>query len=186
MSRKGRLFVISAPSGGGKGTIIKKLLELRPELVYSVSATTRLKRDGEIDGISYFFITRKQFTDMVNHGEFLEYAEYVGEYYGTPKSPVYSNLVKGKDVILEIEIQGAKQVMAAEPEAISVFIIPPDMDELERRLRNRGTDTEEKLAARLERARKELSEKDCYLHVVLNDEVDLAAERILSIIDNSV
>ena len=182
---KGRLIVLSAPSGAGKDTVINALLKLRPELYLSVSATTRAPREGEEDGVSYFFISREAFDEMIKKGEFLEYAEYVGEYYGTPVKPIYKHIGDGKDVIIEIEVQGAKQVMQLELDALTIFIVPPSMEELERRLRGRGTDTEEMLIARLERARMELKEKDCYAHVVVNDDVTRTAGEILSIIDNS-
>jgi len=181
-SKKGRLFIISAPSGTGKSTVINHLLGLRGNLVLSVSATTRPPREGETEGISYYFVTHDEFSAMIERGEFLEYAEYIGEYYGTPKQPIFECLGKGMDVLLEIEIQGAMQVMEKEPEAVSIFIVPPDMDELERRLRGRGTDSEEKLAARLERACRELEEKDSYSYVIVNDEISRAAEEILAII----
>ena len=182
-SKTGRLFVISAPSGAGKGTVIKQLQKLKPEIVLSVSATTRAPRPGEKDGISYFFVTRERFREMINQGELLEYAQYVGEFYGTPKNMIDSCIRQGNDVLLEIEVQGARQIMELRPEAVTIFIIPPDMDELERRLRNRKTDSEEKLAARLERARVELDEKHNYDYIIINDQVLRAAEEILSIID---
>ena len=182
-SKKGRLFIISAPSGAGKGTVIQRLLELRPELKLSVSATTRAPRAGEKDGVSYFFVTREKFIDMIARGEFLEHAEYVGEYYGTPKKPIYELIDAGKDVIIEIEVWGARQVMAIDPGAVSIFIMPPDMDELERRLRERGTDIEQKLAVRLECARTEIEHQGEYAHVVINDEVDRVAKEVLAIID---
>lgn len=184
-SGKGKLFIISAPSGTGKSTVISCLLEHRKELVLSVSATTRPPRTGEEDGISYYFITREMFNQMIERDEFLEFATYVGEFYGTPKIPVYKHIESGTDVILEIEIQGAKQVMAKEPEAVSIFIVPPDMDELERRLRGRATDSEEKLTARLQRARQELEEKGYYDHIVVNDDLTRATEEIISIIDRN-
>ena len=178
----GRLFVISAPSGAGKGAVIARLLELRPELVLSGSATTRAPRAGELDGVSYFFITKKKFREMVRRGDFLEYAEYVGEFYGTPAEPIKKYISDGKDVILEIEVQGARQVMDMKPEAVTIFIIPPDMIELERRLRGRGTESEEKLVARLDRARLELEEKTRYAHVVVNDDITRAAMELSEII----
>ena len=184
MMDKGGLFVISAPSGAGKGTVIRRLIELRPELVFSVSATTRQPRAGEKDGVSYYFVSKESFKEMIENGEFLEYAEYVNEFYGTPKKPIYDCIENGKDVLLEIEVQGARQVMDQMPQAVTVFIVPPDMEEQERRLRGRKTESEDKLASRLQRARLELEEKGFYMHVVVNDEVSRAAEEILSIIDN--
>jgi len=181
---KGRLIIISAPSGAGKGTVIGRLMELRPDLVFSVSATTRAPRAGEQDGVSYYFVTRERFLEMISLGEFLEYAEYVGEFYGTPKKPIYECVDAGKYVLLDIEVQGARQVKELVPDALTVFIIPPDMEELEKRLRGRGTDSEEKLAARLERARVELEEKSHYDHIVVNDIITRAAEEILLIIES--
>jgi len=182
--KKGRLFIISAPSGAGKGTVIAELIKLNPELRYSISATTRSPRKGEVDGVSYHFISKERFKDLIAKDAFLEHAEYVGEYYGTPKSPIEDCIEYGIDVILEIEVQGARQVMDANPEAVSIFIVPPGMQELEARLRGRKTESEEKLAARLEQAKLEMEEKIHYNHVVVNDEVLRAANEILSIIDN--
>lgn len=180
---EGRLVVISAPSGAGKSTVITRLLELRPELVLSISVTTRPRRRGEIDGESYFFVTRNQFNEMIKHGEFFEYAEYVGEYYGTPKKQILDCIKSGRDVLLEIEVQGARQIMEATTNAITIFLDTPSFGELERRLRSRGTDSEQKLAARLERARIEILSKSEYAHIVVNDDINRAAAEILSIID---
>lgn len=182
-SSKGKLIVISAPSGTGKGSVIARMLEACPALVMSVSATTRQPRGGETDGVSYHFVSADRFRDMINNGEFLEYAEYVGDYYGTPKKPVFDCIESGRDILLEIEVRGAGQVMAAVPDAISIFIVPPDMDELERRLRGRGTDTEDKLEARLIKAKAEMERKDDYMHIVVNDDIARAADEILSIIE---
>ena len=184
MNKDGRLIVISAPSGGGKGTVIKRLLELAPFLCYSVSATTRTPRKGEINGESYHFLTREKFIEMIDNNEFLEHAKYVDEYYGTPKQFILDTVNNGDDVILEIEVQGAKQVMDIMPDALTIFIIPPSLEELERRLRGRGTDSEDKLIARLNTAKQELKEKDHYDHIVVNDDVDRAAKEILSLIKN--
>jgi len=181
--KKGRLFIISAPSGAGKGTVIKKLLELRPELRYSISVTTRQPRDGEEHGVSYYFVTHERFEELIKAEAFLEYANFVGEYYGTPRSLIDDCIYYGKDVLLEIEVLGAKQVMSKAPDAATIFIVPPDMKELERRLRARGTETEEKLKARLERAHQEIEEKVHYKYVVVNDDVSRAAEEILDIIE---
>ena len=182
--RKGNLFVISAPSGAGKGTVISKVLQLRPEIVLSVSATTRAPRSGESNGTSYHFVTRDEFAGMISNGDFLEYAEYVGEFYGTPKKPIERYIEDGKDVLLEIEVQGAKQIMEKMPEAVTIFIIPPDIKELERRLKGRGTDVGDKLKARLDIALTELKEKENYDHIVVNDDILIAAKDVLSIIDN--
>jgi len=179
---KGVLVIISAPSGTGKGTVIDELLRRRPDFVFSVSATTRAPRPGEVDGVEYCFVTHDRFREMITADMFLEYAEYVGNYYGTPAGPVDECLRSGKTVILDVEVIGAKQVMSKKPEAVTIFIVPPDMTELESRLRGRGTDTEEKLGERLERARHELLEKGHYKHVVVNDNVSRAAGEILDII----
>jgi len=182
---KGRIFIISAPSGSGKGTVIDHLLKLRPGLVFSVSATTRAARPGEVDGVSYYFVTRDRFMQMIRDDEFLEYCRYVGEYYGTPEAPILENVGSGRDVLLDVEVQGAKQIRDKLPEAVAIFIVPPDMEELERRLRGRGTDSEEKLEARLKRARLELEMQGFYDHIVVNDHVERVAEEILSIIENA-
>ena len=183
--KKGRLFIISAPSGAGKGTVIKRLLALRPELVYSVSVTTRLPREGEVEGVSYYFVTRERFNEMIDRRDFLEYAEYVGELYGTPKKPIFDCIEHGIDILLEIEVQGARQVMELDRKAVTIFIIPPSKEELERRLRGRMTESEEKLAARLQRACQEFEERIHYNHIVINDDVSRAAEEILTIIDDA-
>jgi len=180
---KGKLVVISAPSGTGKGTVISELLKLRPEFVFSVSATTRKPRPGEVNGDAYHFISPECFREMIANDEFLEHAQYVGEYYGTPYKPIKERINDGITVILDIEVQGAKQVMSKEIDAVTIFIMAPSMEELESRLRGRGTDSEEKLLARLERARKELDEKDRYNHVVVNDNASRAAKEILEIIE---
>jgi len=182
-NKKGKLVVISAPSGTGKGTVINELLKLNPDFEFSVSATTRKPRPGETDGVEYKFLTHECFKKMIENNEFLEHANYVGEFYGTPIEPIKKNIDEGTTVILDIEVQGAKQVMSKDIDAITIFIIAPDMEELERRLRGRGTDSDEKIASRLERAKQELEEKHHYDHVVVNDNASRAAEEILSLIN---
>lgn len=175
------LAVISGPSGVGKGTVIKRMFEMCPALCESVSCTTRPPREGEQDGREYFFITHARFEEMIQRGELLEYSSHFGNYYGTPRAFVEQKL-KTCDVILEIEVDGALQVKAAHPSAVLIMILPPSMEELERRLKLRGTESDEKIAQRLARAGYELSKKDKYDYCVVNDDVDRAAERILNII----
>lgn len=179
---KGVLLVISAPSGAGKGTIIKRLMDDDRSLKLSVSATTRAPRPGEIDGEDYFFLSREEFDDLVKNGEMLEHAEYVGNCYGTPKGPVESWLEDGQDVILEIDVQGGQQVKKIMPECVSIFILPPSMKELENRLRGRSTEMDAVVDARLRAAREEVRHAEEYDYVVINDTVDKAVEDIKTII----
>jgi guanylate kinase len=179
----GRLFIISAPSGTGKSTVIQKIMELRSDLSFSVSATTRPPRPGETEGVAYRFLSRSEFERMIAQNDFLEYAEFVGDFYGTPKQPVLDHVCKGEDVILDIDVQGCKQIKKAMPEAVSIFLIPPSMEELERRLRTRGTDSEDKVKYRLQRAKAEMLERNIYDFNVVNDIVDQAAHEIIKIID---
>lgn len=182
-NNKGMLIVLSGPSGCGKGTIIQSLLSAREDTVLSISMTTRAPRNGEQDGVHYFFRTREQFEQVIAEDGFLEYAEYNGNYYGTPKAPIMRWLNEGKNVILEIEVQGAERVMAQESDIVTVFVTPPSMQELERRLRERGTETEEKIMARIQTARYELSRAFLYQYVVLNDVLDTAVSRMNTIMD---
>jgi len=182
--KKGRLVVISAPSGTGKGTVINELLKLRPDFAFSVSATTRKPRPKETNGVEYLFLSHDEFKEMIENDEFLEHAQYVGEYYGTPAGAIKDSIDSGTTIILDIEVQGAKQVMSKKIDALTIFIVAPSMEELESRLRGRGTDSEEKLVKRLEQAQQELGEKSRYDHVVVNDSAKRAAEEILSIIEN--
>ena len=174
---KGKLIVLSGPSGAGKSTVIAELLARRDDISFSVSATTRQPRPGEEEGVNYYFKSLEEFEDMIRTGEFLEHARYAGNFYGTPRRPIEELLAAGRNVILEIEVQGAFQVRNAMPEAPLVFLCPPSMDELERRLRGRGTDSEEKILIRLETAKGELKLAREYDYIVINDiAADAAAE----------
>lgn len=182
MNKRGKLFVISGPSGAGKSTVVFKAMEGREDYCFSTSVTTRKPRPGEVDGREYFFIDRDRFSEMVLRDELLEYAEYVSNSYGTPRAYVEEQLDAGFDVILDIEIQGARQVHEKMPEAVMIFIAPPTLEELERRLVNRGTDTAEAIRGRLARARQEYSEADFYSYIIVNDDADTAAAELASII----
>lgn len=182
-AEKGLLIVFSGPSGCGKGTLVSEILKRRDDTVLSVSVTTRAPREGEIDGVHYYFITNEQFERMIAEDALLEYARYSGNYYGTPRAAVENQLRAGRNVILEIEVQGAMQVMSNCDEYVSVFLTVPSMEELERRLRGRGTEEESRIQARLNAAAFELSHIDRYQYTILNDEVDAAAERFNTIIE---
>ncbi len=179
---KGNLFIVTGPSGAGKGTVLGRLLPTMEQLQYSVSATTRAPREGEEDGVNYYFLNRNDFLNMVDRGEFLEYAEYVGNFYGTPAGPVDECLEKGVDVILEIEVQGALTVKNKRPDAKLVFIIPPTFADLELRLRSRGSESDEVIAKRLEKAKEEYSMANHYDYIVCNGEVEQAVDELRSII----
>lgn len=179
---KGLLIVLSGPSGVGKGTVCSALRPRMPELVYSVSATTRNPRAGEVDGVNYFFKTKDEFARMIAEDRLLEHAEYVGNCYGTPRDFVEQTLAGGRDVILEIEVQGALQVKEKFPEGIFVFLLPPSMDELKDRIRGRGTENSDIIDHRMSVAEDEISLMRHYDYAVVNDEIDLACRRIESII----
>lgn len=179
---QGLLIVLSGPSGVGKGTVCNRLRCLTPELVYSVSATTRLPREGEVDGVNYFFKTREQFQAMIEAGELLEWAEYVGNFYGTPKSFVQRTIDGGKDIILEIDVQGAMKVKERFPEALLIFLLPPSLEELRNRIVGRGTETEAAIQSRMAAAIEELKLMKHYDYAVVNDKLDSACSRIQSII----
>lgn len=179
---KGKLVVISGASGVGKGTVLNRMMQMRQDLQFSVSATTRDMRPGEVDGVHYYFITKERFEAMIARGEFLEYDAHHANYYGTPRVQAEQKQEKGH-VLLDIEPMGAKQVKAAKPDAVLVFIKPPSMEELERRLRGRGDTPEDQIAIRMERAKWEMEQAAWYDYVVVNDDVQRCAEEILSIID---
>lgn len=182
MRDKGLLLVISGFSGAGKGTVVKRILELHNEYALSISVTSRLPREGEMDGREYFFKTREEFEAMIAAGELLEHAQYVGNYYGTPLKYVRQKLDEGTNVILEIEIQGALNIKSQFPDAVLMFITPPSASVLESRLRGRGTEDEATIQARLSRAGEESQGLESYDYLVINDEVDSCVERILNIV----
>ena len=184
MSERGLLIVFSGPSGVGKGTVRQEIFSKSDhKFEYSVSMTTRAQRPGEVDGKDYFFRSREEFEELIRNGQMLEYAEYVGNYYGTPLAYVNETLDKGIDVFLEIEVQGALQVKKKVPDAVFIFLTPPDLNELEERLVGRGTDPEEVIAQRIERAREEIALMSEYDYAIVNDEVPLAAERVKRVIE---
>ena len=179
----GVLIIVSAPSGCGKSTVVHGLMEKRENLRFSVSATTRKPREGEMDGVDYFFVSREEFERMIAEDAFLEHAEYVGNCYGTPRAPVEQRLKEGFDVYLDIDVQGAMQVKAIRPETLMIFLMPPSMEELERRLVSRGTNTPEEIRDRLAAAERECALRDRFDHVVVNDVVERAVDEISDLID---
>lgn len=179
---KGKLIIISGPSGAGKGTVLAEVFQKNPNLIYSVSATTRQPRPGEQDGVEYFFISKAAFEEKIQNGEMLEYATYCENYYGTPADFIEHQRRQGKDVVLEIEPCGAMQVMSKCPDALSIFILPPSLEELERRLSSRGTESPEVVAARISKAKDEIDKAGQYDFQIVNDDVKTAALKIDQII----
>jgi guanylate kinase len=181
-----KVFVITGPSGVGKGTLIKKLLERVPNLALSVSATTRAPREGEKDGTDYHFLTEDQFQERIAAKDFLEYASYSGNHYGTLNSELDRCLAKGRSVVLEIEVQGAQQVRAARPDSVQIFIAPPDASVLRERLKGRGTDPPDAIDRRLKTAEQELAAQDDFDHRIVNDDLDHAAAELESIVRDQI
>jgi len=179
---KGILFVISGPSGAGKGTILERVLKNRQNIEFSVSATTRSPRPGEVEGVHYFFITREEFRNRIESSKFLEWAHVHDEYYGTLKEWVQSRLDEGHDVVLDIDVQGALQIMKNAVDEVFIFIAAPSIDELHLRLVKRGTESEEKIMRRLEVARRELEHVSKYQYLIVNDDLSLACEQLNAII----
>ena len=178
MSTSGKLTLITGPSGVGKGTLVNQLLERHPQIWLSVSATTRSPRQGEQNGINYFFHSRAGFEALVEQGGFLEWAEFAGNCYGTPRGPVEQQMAAGRPVLLEIELEGARQVRRSFPNGFQIFLAPPSFEELERRIRGRGTDSEEAIQRRLTRAREELEAQQEFDAVVINDDLESALNQV--------
>lgn len=183
LNERGLLVVISGPSGVGKGTVRKALFHMpKHNLTYSVSMTTRKKRPQEVDGVDYYFVSKDEFEKKIAEGKFLEYAEFVGNYYGTPLDKVNEQLDKGNEVVLEIEVDGAQQVKSKVPDCVMIFIVPPGKQALYDRLRQRGTESEEVIQERIAKANREFQKAYLYDYIVVNDEVNNAADRIMAII----
>lgn len=182
MNKKGTLVLFSGPSGVGKDTVLEVVLNKNKDLQKSISLTTREIRENEIDGKDYYFITQDAFDDMIKNNEVLEFAQYGKNFYGTPKAPIDKWLDEGKTIILKIEVQGAKKIKELYPDAVGIFIMPPSMDELEKRLRFRGTESEEDIKRRLDIAKSEIEKSVDYDYLVVNDEIDLASDNVLDIV----
>lgn len=179
---KGSLFIVSGPSGAGKSSVLDIVFSKTENVYFSVSATTRSKRPGEIDGTHYHFVTKDKFQDMIENGELLEYAQFVGNMYGTPREPIVEMTKSGKNVFMDIELQGVKQIKEKMPEAVSIFLIPPDLQELEQRLVGRGTDAYDTIRRRIEAAISDCSEAHIFDYIVINSQIEEAASEILAII----
>lgn len=187
--QKGKLIILSGPSGVGKGSIRNVITKNKKiDLVYSISMTTRKPRGSEVDGVDYFFVDEKTFLDAIENDQLLEYANFVGNYYGTPRSEVQRLREEGRNVLIEIEVSGAQQVIEKikDKDVITIFLLPPNMEELERRIRGRKTETEEKIQSRLKRAREEMAYQHLYDHVVINSDLEKASQDIENIIINHI
>lgn len=178
---KGRVFIISGPSGSGKDTVLKKIFENCPEIAFSISSVTRPMRSGEVEGEKYNFVTRERFEQMISEDTLLEYNEFVGNYYGTPKIPVENCVNSGKDIIIEVDVNGAEQIRKKIPDAVGIFIMPPSLEILKERLQGRGTDCVDVISKRLNSALGEISRATEYNYVVVNDCLDDAVNSVLRI-----
>jgi guanylate kinase len=185
VKRKGKLIIVSGPSGVGKSTLIEETMKMRDDLCFSTSVTTRSPRPGEVDGEDYFFITPSRFAEMAENNELVEHATYVGNSYGTPRAYVEEKQADGWNGVLDIEVQGAAQVKEKEPDAVSVFVVSPSLEELEKRLTGRGTESPEKIRERLERAREEYKQAHKYQYIIVNGDLHAAAEELSAIITAS-
>lgn len=174
----GRLIVLTGPSGVGKGTLLQRLLQQHPEIYLSISVTTRSPRKDEINAEDYYFVSRNDFEQMIANSELLEWAEFAGNYYGTPREPVQKQISQGKNVLLEIELQGARQIRQTFPKALRIFILPPSLEELEQRLRSRGQDSEDAIARRLRRAAEEVEAAGEFDFQIINDHIDVAFQKL--------
>ncbi len=180
--KRGDLIIISGTTCAGKGTVIKKLLENHNDIVLSVSYTSRKKREHEVDGVDYYFVTREEFEEKIKNGDFLEYNEYAINYYGTPRKEVVEQLDKGKDVVLEIEVNGAKKIKEKYPETVLIFIMAPSMEEVKRRIKMRGAENNEQILARFKTAYNEINQVNNYNYVVVNDDLEEAVHKVESIL----
>ena len=182
LNRKGLLLVVSGPSGAGKGTICKALLNKNDQIKLSVSATTRKPRNGEVHGVNYFFIEKEEFAKMIENGEFLEYAQIYDNFYGTPKAAIIECLEKGQDVILEIEMQGARQIKEVYPEGVFIFVLPPSLEELKSRIVGRGTETQEEIEKRFSCAFEEINQIVNYDYFIVNEDIEKSVSDVEDII----
>lgn len=182
---KGGVFIVAGPSGSGKDTLFKELFKRKPEIKFSISSITRPMRVGEVEGEKYNFITREKFLSMLENDELLEYNEYIGNYYGTPKAPVITAIENGQDILIEVDVNGAKEISKKLPEAVTVFIMPPSYQELKRRLSGRGTETQELIDKRMKEALNEIARAAEFDYIVVNDNLQTAVDDIIEVISSS-